>query len=92
MANDQQHVTCRQCGKEFLVTIWTRERSFCETCATDLDRYRETVFDAGRKLPKPEDCPDVPTSRQPETEVERQQRYTEEDHRRAMDDSDRGRN
>ena len=91
MANDQQNVTCRQCGREFPVTTWTRERSFCNPCAADLDRSRATVFDVGRKLPKPEDCPDVPTPRQPETEVERQQRYTEEDHRHAMDDRDRGR-
>jgi len=91
MADDQQNVTCRQCGKEFLVNIWTRELSFCETCATDLDRYRTTVWDVSSKLPKPEDFPDVPTSRQPESDVERQQRYTEEDHRRAMDDSDRRR-
>jgi predicted amidophosphoribosyltransferase len=87
MANDQQSVTCRQCGREFPVTIWTRERSFCESCATELDRHRGTVFDVGSKLPRPEDWPDVPTSGRAESEVERQQRYTEEDHRRATDDS-----
>ena len=92
MANDQQNVTCRQCGKEFAVTIWSRERSFCETCAAEIDRYRGTVFDVGSKMPKPEDWPDVPASPQSETEVERQQRYTQEDHRHAMDDSDKGRN
>ena len=88
MANDQQNVMCRQCGKEFAVTVWSRERSFCERCAAEIDMYRSSVFDVGSKLPKPEDWPDVSTPRQSEAEIERQQRYTKEDHRRAMNDAD----
>ena len=78
--------TCERCGCDIEVNLWSRERAFCPDCAAYLDSLPGPVGDpwsVGDRLPR--EWLDVGLPDAPETEVEREQRYTREDHRWAMD-------
>jgi len=78
MDDGRWEVTCERCGQKFDVGLWSREYTFCDSCAIELDDIPVDSFED--KMPKPEDWPDVPSTPRSESEIDRQRRYTKEDH------------
>lgn len=89
MSSDRWTERCKRCGCSFEVGLWTQQRDYCDICQIELDSDPNSapemgVFTVGDKLPKPSDWPDVDPSAPQESEVEKQQRYTQEDHEWMM--------
>jgi hypothetical protein len=85
MNNDRWIEKCKLCRRSFEVGLFTRQRNYCEVCEIELDSDPGTIpemgiFTAGKKLPKPSDCPDVNSAPSQESETEREERWTREDH------------
>lgn len=83
MSSDRLEANCKRCERTFEYGLFSRNYPYCEECKAALDEESFRLIGEG-KVKWVEDWPDI--SSPPESEVERQQRYTKEDHRHAMDD------
>ncbi|HEU4596120.1 MAG TPA: hypothetical protein VFS10_13340 [Pyrinomonadaceae bacterium] len=87
MSSDRFEANCKRCDRTFEYGLFSRSYPYCVECKAELDEESLRQIGAG-KVSWVEDWPD-PTAPRAEGEVERQERYTSEDHRRSMDDYDR---
>ena len=81
MTANRWTVNCEHCGLPFEITLWSKETRFCTICEIE----GRTDPDPGPRPPTGEDWPDTGIAPTPETEAERGQRYTREDHRHRED-------
>jgi hypothetical protein len=87
MDPDRYEANCQRCERTFEYGLFNRNYPYCVECKDVLDAEAIGRIDDG-KVSWVEDRHDMPTP-EPESEADRQRRYTTEDHRRAMDDYDR---
>ena len=86
MSSDRFEANCKRCDRIFEYGLFSRNYPYCEDCKAELDEEAFRRIGEG-KVKWVEDWPNMPSA--PESESDRQRRYTEEDHRHAMDDYDR---
>jgi hypothetical protein len=80
MSSDLREANCKTCGRSFEYGLFSRNYPYCYECAAELDEESLRRIGEG-EVRWIEDS--VPSTPRRESEVERQQRYTEEDHRRG---------
>ena len=85
MKSDRYEARCKRCNHTFEHGLFSRNYPYCAACAAELDGEALRRIGAA-EVSYTEGWPEAPSSPAPESEAERQQRYTREDHRRAMDD------
>ncbi len=90
MSTDRWMGHCERCGKQVKVGLHTRRPYYCSICEIEAESDPDTapvlgILAAGEKTPKSKDMPDVDSRPTPESEAERQQRFTRNDHNWAMD-------
>jgi endogenous inhibitor of DNA gyrase (YacG/DUF329 family) len=78
MSSERFEANCKRCGRVFEYGLFSRSYPYCVDCKVELDQY------AIENL-KDDKLSDVPSTSS-ENEVERQQRYTREDHNHAIAD------
>ena len=85
MGSDRNKANCKRCGRTFEYGLFSRNHPYCEECKKELDAESLRRIAEG-KVKWVEDWPVAPPTPEPEGEIERQRRYTTEDHRHSMDD------
>ena len=78
--SDHWYESCEECGQLLEVGLWTceRDRCLCTPCQIELDSTpRESI---SNKMPTPDDCPELHWPERQESERQRLERYTREDH------------
>ena len=89
MSSETLRAKCKNCGEMFEYGLFSRNHPYCVNCAEELDnesiaRIHETEASWTENLPS--------RLTNSGSEVERQQGYTKEDHRRNIDDFEKRRN
>lgn len=88
MGSNTFTANCKRCERVVEFSLFSRTYPYCSECAAEVDEEKlRRIRDGKQKWI--EDLPGMPAGSGAESELERQARYTAEDHRRVMDDHDR---
>lgn len=89
MSSETLQAKCKQCGETFEYGLFSRNYPYCTNCADELTNQALARIDK-TEASWTENWSGRLTN--PGSEVERQQGYTKEDHRRNIDDFEKRKN